>query len=297
MPTWQQRNWDHSSVSSPQDQRRKLIRDYLALEDIPPEWDATGREKSGWEIQPLSRQPTEEEITTILEPWRPSRWRQAASNIWKHRFDEDIWLRTYYGDDSDAAFKGWREIHEDYDPAFEEDTVSWCVLDDPEVFNLGDKWDEVFDILPELAGPTQGYKRGRGFLKSDEVQKLRATIQAAEDKESEAESGAGRELQVNVVQTFLIVADQVAWNTGRLRLLYLDPQGNIVRQSKMRPEEVWQTCYQWIGKKFRDNNFWIDEFELNTWDESTWHRNYPGATLGDKYRAHGSLGRVLYGLG
>lgn len=263
---------------------------YLALEDIPKEWDVTGREQPSGETLPLDRQPTEEDITTILEPWRPLRWRHAALRIWKDRFDEDIWLRTHYGDDSDTAFEEWREISKDYDPAFEEDTVSWCVLDDAGLFNLGSRWEEVFDVLPELAGPVQGYERGITFG-FDEDQQLRALIQVAEDKELEAEAGAGMQLQVKAVTTFLVVADREAWDTGRLRLLYLDSQGHIVRHSRIRPEDLFETRHEWIGKKFRDGNWWLDEY-----DETSGLRHDPGGTLGDKYRAHGSLGRVIYGL-
>lgn len=145
------------------------MREYLALEEIPAEWDTTGREQAGREDQWPSRQPTKEESTTILEPWTPSRWRLAALRIWKDRFDEDVWLRTYYGEDSDAAFEGWRETHEGSDLAFNEATTPWCVLDDAAVFDLGDGWDGVLDVLPELAGPTQGYTRGQGFRSAEEV--------------------------------------------------------------------------------------------------------------------------------
>lgn len=166
----------------------------------------------------------------------------------------------------------------------------WCVLNDAAVFNLSDEWDKVFDVLPELAGPVQGYKRGI-TLGTDEVQQLRATIQAAEDQEAEAETGAGMQLQVKAVTTFLVVVDLEAWDTKRLRLLYLDSKGNIVRQSRIRPEDVFETRHQWIGRKFRDGNWWLNEY-----DDESWLRHEPGGTLGDKYRAHGTLGRVLYGL-
>lgn len=272
------------------------MRDYLALEEIPAEWDTTGRGQAGREDQPPGRQPTEEEITTILGPWRPPRWREAALRIWKDRFDEDIWLRTYYGEDSDAAFEEWREAHEDSDPAFDEGTTPWCVLDDAAVFDLGERWDGVLDVLPELAGPTEGYRRATGFHSAEEVEQLRATIQAAGDREAEAETGAGMELQLDAVATFLVVADREAWDTGKLRLLYLDAQGNIVRHSRISPEDVFNTRHEWIGKKFRDGYWWREEFEQSGLDATKRLRFEPGGTLGDQYRAHGALGRALYGL-
>lgn len=247
-------------------------------------------------MRPLDREPTPEEINDILAPWRPPPWRAAAFRIWTARYDEAIWLRTHYGggdDGGDAAFRAWcTAVQEDYDPAFDEDALSWCVLDDAGLLAPldDDGWERVLDLVPELAGPVQGYRRGVDEG-SDEVRRLRAAVWAAEDRDAEAETGAaGMGLQVQAVATFLLVADREAWDTRRLRLLYLDAWGNIVRHSRIRPEDVFETRHQWMGKKFRDCNWWLDEY-----DESGL-RHEPGGRLGEKYRARGAMGRVLYGL-
>ncbi|KAK3935356.1 hypothetical protein QBC46DRAFT_346698 [Diplogelasinospora grovesii] len=277
------RNWDSSSPLSATGQRRELIRAFLKLDTIPQEWDTTGRGRAG--TPPMERIPTEDEVRGILEPWRPLRWREAALHIWKDRYDEAIWLCTHYGEEPESGgkFQEWRQIDGDYDPAFEEDNVSWTVLDDAaDVFDFGDDWGRVFDVLPEIAGPIQGWSRSLGV--EVEVhplqQKLHDAVRAAEegDAESEAEYGIhGMELQAEAVSTFLIVADAEAWDTGRLSLLYLDAKGNIVRHSRIAPEEVFEVRHQFIGKKFRDSSWWV-----NRDDPTSGLHNEPGGVLGEK---------------
>lgn len=262
---------------------------------IPKEWDATGRTFRR-EAEEMDRKPTAQEIDEILAPWRSLRWREAAFYIWKDRDDEAIWLRTHYDSEQDAKFHEWREIDEDCDPRFDQDLVPWCVLDDAEMFDFGDDWQKVFEVLPELLGPVwQGYKRGIDE-NNEYVQKARATIREAEDQKTEAETGsAGEELQYQAVTSFLIVADSEAFKVDRLRYLFLDGYGNIVRHSRIRPDQSSETRGEWDVGKFRDGQWWRIEWEE---DEDSYRRthNEPGGILGEKYRAGGELGRVLYGF-
>lgn len=265
----------------------------MQLENIPRAWDTTGREAVG--IPPMERVPTVEEVRDILAPWRPPYVRQAALFIWKNHDDEAFRLRTHYGD-GDDKFTQWREIDEDMDPRFEEDLVPLLFFDDPQVFNFGENWERIFDILPELAGPEQGYTRAiaEGRLYEDFLalqqkalqQKLRENVIRAEDKEEEIECGVGQDLQFMAVEAYLIVADREAFETDQLRILYLDARGNIVRHSRLPPEEVAIAREKWNAGKFRDSEWWIEE----RWSSK------PGSIIGEKYKARGEIGRVLYGV-
>ncbi|KAI1104574.1 hypothetical protein F4804DRAFT_181948 [Jackrogersella minutella] len=298
------RHWEFSSTLLAADQRRDLIRAYLQLDSIPKDWDATGRV---YLATTIARVPTEREIREILAPWRPIRWREAALHLWRDRDDEEVWLRTCYREGSDKAFREFRETDEDYDPAFEEDCRTWTVLDDQALFD-GD-WSAALDILPELAGPAPNYDpyahRHLGDPGELETlrQKLRESVASALRLEGEGntaeqlkvdavEAGdAGMELQVNAVASFLFVADCKAVETEKLRLLYLDARGIIVRETRVPCTETWQMRDAWVGKKFRDSPLWNDR------DRSEWGvSNDPGSVLGEKYKLEGDIGRLLYNL-
>lgn len=290
-PTRQQRHWDWSSPSSPQDQRRSLVRAFLALERPPKEWDALPqdwdplrRPSHYQQTVPLARVPTSEEVHTILEPWRPLRWREAAVTIWSERGDASlgevaIWLRTNYGEGSDGKFKAWYEEFLDGYGEQQEDTIPWSLLDDANVFDFADEWERVFDVLPELTGP-HGLKEQLNHRDLvGMVQHARARVQAAEDTIHEAEEGrAGKELQGLAVSHYLIVADREAWDTDNLRLLFLDPHGNIVRHSRIPHEWIEEWPGSWCVPNWRDSEYWEE------------------GELGGKYRAGGEIGRALYGL-
>jgi hypothetical protein len=288
-----QRHWDASSSASRPDQTRELIRAFLQLETIPEAWDTTGRTS---ENTAMERVPTDEEVCVVLAPWRPLRWRQAALSIWEYRFDEAVWLRTHYGDESNDKFGQFRETHEDWDPRFDKESLPWAVLDDPDVFNFEENWERVFDILPELAGPGQGYSRvfasgaNQVFL-AETRQELREAVLRADDREEEAEAGvAGTQLQLMAVAmgTYLIVVDQKAFESEGLRILYLDARGNIIRHSRIAPEDIWIARGQWEGCRYNDGQWWvIGEEGYSTGD----------GVLGEKYRAKGEIGRVLYDVG
>lgn len=297
------RHWDAASPLSVGDQRRGLIRAFLELDAIPKEWDATGRRRD----VPVARVPTEQEINEILVPWRPLRWREAAHHLWRHRDDHEIWLRTHYAEGSDAKFKEMRDIDEDYDPCFEEDERSWTVLDNADLFK-GD-WSVALDLLPELVGPpvngdAYSNRLWCGFQNIEVLrQELRESIaarlrfgaqgdEAEQLKVEDVEAGyVGMDMQVNVVFTYIFIADAEAFETDSLRLLFLDAKGVIVRESRIKVEETWEMRNYWTAYKFRETDIWSDR---NRSDNSPCPR--PGSLLGDRYKITGDKGRALYGL-
>ncbi|KAB5511544.1 hypothetical protein GE09DRAFT_904028, partial [Coniochaeta sp. 2T2.1] len=107
-------------------------------------------------------------------------------------------------------------------------------LDDAKVFNFSEHWERVFDVLPELAGPWLGYSRT--LEEDDEAGRLRKQVRhhllRGLETEDEAEADVGMELQAMAVETYLVVADCEAFETGLLQILYLDARGDIVRHSR-----------------------------------------------------------------
>lgn len=246
----------------------------------------------------MTLQPTANQVRQLLAPWRSLQLRKAATSIWRDRFDEAVWLRTHYPAGGDAQFAEWREADADNDPDADDENLksAWTCLDDAALFDFGDNWCRVFDILPELAGPVQGYVRcgfegdGFGVLRA-QLRDACARLRDGAERDAEAETGAaGMALQVMAVNSFLIVADAEAWETGLLRLLYLDARGNVVRHSRIAPEDVMYTRSEWFGKKFRDGRWWVDARGRDGLVVE------PGGVLGDMYTARGEMGRVLYGL-
>ncbi|KAI1126425.1 hypothetical protein F5Y10DRAFT_293813 [Nemania abortiva] len=275
------RHWNFSSLLSAPDQRHRLISAFLKLDAFPKDWDATGRV---YNSSTISRIPTRRE---------------------RDRYDEEIWLRTHYGEGSDRVFAEMRATCEDNDPAFEEDCRTWTVLDDQALFD-GD-WSAALHILPELAGPTSGYDAYshrhlgdpvelgtlRGKLRESVASALRLEGQGNDAKKlktDDTEAGpVGMRLQASVVASFLFIADAEAFETGKLRLLFLDARGNIVREWRVPYTDTWEMRDGWNARKFLDSNFWMDR------DRSEWHvPNDPGSVLGEKYGYSGEIGQELY---
>ncbi|RYP45798.1 hypothetical protein DL768_007917 [Monosporascus sp. mg162] len=114
------RNWDPASSLAPEEQRRTLIRAFLAMENVPAEC-----------------------------------LRKIAAHIWQDRPEGLIILRTYYGNDEEAAakFEEWLDREMGNGGSESEEDSWWRILDDRERFNLpDDQWHRVLDVLPELVG-------------------------------------------------------------------------------------------------------------------------------------------------
>jgi hypothetical protein len=108
----------------------------------------------------------------------------------------------------------------------------------------------------------------------------------------EAEYGKhGEKLQAAAVATFLLVADAHAWETDCLRLLYLDAKGNIVRHSTVEVEDAWYTRCWFDPGKMEESLWWPYKHDLMSGE-----LRETGSELGEKYLAHGEMGRSLYGL-
>ncbi|EPS31541.1 hypothetical protein PDE_06496 [Penicillium oxalicum 114-2] len=286
LPQWGQlpvehyliKQWDHSSSEPTGDQRLRLIHQFLDLDEIPKELDPNCHTSDTYET--LS--PTAYAIDTILRPWRSDDLRKIAWRIWGCDADQLILLRTHYNADDNhkiTELVGSDELHE-------ENVAWWALLDNPEFFNFGDQWWRVFDILPELAGPLNGYSRlpnPESILRERQHFKERLpTLKQSDEWTANRDNYIERDfayLRRIVSQGYLAIADEEAFETDMLRLIYFDGKRNIVQETRTEFDE----------QTFADVAVEWDQLSLpmQLWED--------GKT-GEKYRVNGELGRELYQL-
>ncbi|RYP24056.1 hypothetical protein DL765_000784 [Monosporascus sp. GIB2] len=255
--TGSERHWDATSPLDPAEQRRVLIHAFLDEESLPEEWFPRGNS--------ISRAPTSDEILEVLEPWRPLKLRRIATEISRNQGKGDlIILRTYYGGDSDERMAEILEEDELSDAFFSPDIQWWRVLNDPELFDFGDDWERVLEILPELVGQS-GFKVFRG-VPAEGLAEARDSDDPVGDIQYLASIGHGP----------LLVADKEAFEENELRALFLDGHGNIIRDSTLKPENIFDM-------KMAP--------ERGQGPETTcWQKG----KVGPKYKRQGDIGRVLY---
>ncbi|OQE18291.1 hypothetical protein PENSTE_c018G02529 [Penicillium steckii] len=328
-------NWDFSSAETPDQQRSRLVFDFLNVNilptkgyevrgDLPITSTATTTAISNGIDTQLAegigfRQPTSEEIDVILQPYRCQELRWHAMNPYPDKSCPYL-LRTYYSTPNsyqrakdDAQMEEW--INTDI---FSEE-AEWALLDNEDLFKFepgtgntadpdpdpdSESWRRIFEIFPELAGPiapapcslsgsqTSNEKRIikrihdpmddifkglRLYLKRD-LRTAKQSDPAAwlHERNSIIES-TGMTLQKIATTTFLFVADKKAFETGNLLVLYLDGLRRVIRQGRVDDE--------------------VDDVGsiIGSWMETTDLLEY--ATLSERYRVDGDLGRELYRLG
>ncbi|KAE8419871.1 hypothetical protein BDV36DRAFT_293762 [Aspergillus pseudocaelatus] len=269
------RHWDNAMTESPDQQRVRLVRQFLDLDEFPQEWFPTQ------EGEPLPPSPTEEDIRAILRPWRSDDLRRRAWHIYTNVTDEPIFLRTHYESEDDEKIEHWACVSEEF-----ENQAWWACLNNAQIYNFGSDWQRVYEILPEIAGPST-----EGFVPLETLSSIRShfKIWLSEAKQIEPEfwrkdrhrfielKAAG--LLRAVATRYMLLADQEAFETdGRLRLIYLDNKRNIVRETRVDAD----------GQTITDI--------IMAWFELTDPPELEDGITGDRYRVTGDLGRKLYQL-
>ncbi|KAK1770267.1 hypothetical protein QBC33DRAFT_567608 [Phialemonium atrogriseum] len=292
LPTWGAfpaeqyllQHWDPSCSEPPVDQRRRLIRDFVhILDSIPPEWVLPDPPSTAVAMAIV---PTPAQVRDVLAPWRPRQWRFAVREVLRSsRLELSVWVRTHYAADpaerarDGERLRGWLETDDGFNANIEsdttEETIPWRVLDDPLLFDFGDDWERVFEVLPELAGPEQGLSRrftgpegwDQGRYLESLQQMLRENVSRMETQEEklEAVECGGNDMQVRAVDSYLLLADEEA--------ICCD-------------EEIWTMDDQIRKGKIQTSEFW-DSSDVGT---------NPGGALNPKYGAFGEISRELYGV-
>ncbi|KAJ5347425.1 uncharacterized protein N7506_000678 [Penicillium brevicompactum] len=283
--------WKWISKETPDQQRARLVKQFIDLQHIPRAWAEVHLGDTS-----TLRVPTMEEIDIILRPYRPDILRWHGYNMYHNMYldhQAPVLLRTYYSTDQFWRPKHDKVMKEWADSDGYKDQSWWGVLDNQEYFDFGSNWRRIYDILPEVSNPipwrseiaglaTRGcspefvdgplrsmFKNDIAFTKDDDPT-------AWHEKRDTLIESAGALLQNEVVDTYLFIADLEAFESNRLRLLYLDPFRNIVREGRLDAEG------EGIG------------YVMDSWAGSL--PLYRHSVAGDKYRVNGELGKVLYQL-
>ncbi|KAL8949913.1 MAG: hypothetical protein Q9222_004015 [Ikaeria aurantiellina] len=272
-------HWDPQSTDSPDQQRKRLVKEFLHAESkvIAPE--AT---------------PTAAEISTILKPWRTQEQREIVEST---SMVPAVWVRTCYTPGSDAK-------HEAIIQSIELDNAvdgEHRLLNNPDLYNYGSQWQRVFQVLPELLHTEPQSWTYRCDAQRKAVEELRAYAQgglAQADRRlvdnltgvsqgtpeiglrgAELEHSAARALQSAVHQSrvvaWVVLEDAEALDTGKVGLMFVDPQGRVVRSSRLEPGDA-----EMMG------GLWVD----GSWDEMD---DWEDATFGPEYQAQGEFGGLL----
>ncbi|PIG85387.1 hypothetical protein AARAC_002800 [Aspergillus arachidicola] len=274
------RNWDFAAVEPPDQQRLRLIYEFLELDEIPREWVPPD------EYASPPRIPTAEEINISLRPWRSDDLRQKAWRLVGADHDTPIFLRTHYNplENSDARMKEWVNASEEF-----ANHAWWALLEDSNSFNFGSDWRRVYEILPEVARLVRADDRYERYASPESVDRDREQFKSYLAKEKKANPDlwsnrdhfievAAADLLCTVAVMYMLIADQEAFDTGLLRLIYLDGKRNVIRE--MRVESDDQTITDIIMARF----------------ELTDPPGLEDAIIGERYRVTGDLGKELYRL-
>ncbi|KAJ0361675.1 hypothetical protein COL26b_013649 [Colletotrichum chrysophilum] len=252
------RKWNPSSNLSPNDQIRELIRSFMTMDEIPAEWRA-GRNGT------ISRIPTTEEVREILQPWRPDKIRKIADQLLHETCDNLVVLRTCY--DSEGGDEKMQQLitqEEDADGmGFLHEELWWRYLDDRELFDFGDDWSRVFDLLPELVGHS-------GRRRSIEPAKL-AEARASENPEDDIQYLALSDRPLLIASRDVLESD----DEPEYEVVFLDGYGNPVRYSSVGPEDM---MYLRMAPQ--------RGMQLSQW--------WADGDVAEPYEADGEMGRVLY---
>jgi hypothetical protein len=208
-----------------------------------------------------------------------------------------ILLRTHYAENEnekkrhDKMMEEWIDVNQFYEEAW------WAVLDDVNLFDFGSEWRRIYDVLPEIAYPVyfreveegdqnilrdnyvepqehvemrMHFKRGIAAAKRDDPEARR------NDRNTMIESI--HTLQREAAYRYIVIADEKAFESGRLRVIYPDGLQRIIREGRIEPD------YHDIGTV------------AGLWENACEILGPECTTLDEKYQINGEIGKELYEL-
>jgi hypothetical protein len=160
-----------------------------------------------------------------------------------------IFLRTYYNPDDDDKMNDWFHGNDLF-----EDNAWWACLNDPNLFDFGPDWRQVYEIMPEVSSFVDCKRRSDGPSKPEHFRasperNLHTNNQEGlhkwRDNRSDIAVDLANRLQNVTIMTYMVIADQEAFQTGQLRLLCLDDKRDIVRDVRVdrKPAEIMRIIH------------------------------------------------------
>ncbi|CEN62745.1 hypothetical protein ASPCAL09376 [Aspergillus calidoustus] len=282
------RHWNPASPESPDQQRESLIQEFLSLDEIPKELDATRFGTRPFNQDPQARTPTKEEIATILRPWRSDMMRVRAWKLWKQGADygHPVLLRTYYDPNHDDRVECWTPLGE-----YWAGQTYWSFLDDRRLFDFEGNnldWKRVFHVLPEISKLDTRYSRLRNM---DLYPEFRTNFKDSLDTVKRAyptqwrnnlnllltENDAAISLLYFLSTTQMLIADRKSFQTDQFLLVLLDAKQNVTMQCRIEITEERLDCLS--------TEWGLRELPMELEDQ---------VTIGPEYLVDGEQGKVLY---
>ncbi|KAM0717801.1 hypothetical protein Q7P37_006133 [Cladosporium fusiforme] len=206
-----------------------------------------------------SELPPRSDWEGILAPLRTDFQRQLASpysfqTMGNHCWGV-IWLRTCYDEGTDEAHQNLlNELNQELALEVDEN-----ILDDAALYNYGDDWRRIFEVIPERlfeetlddanAMPTPEEHEAR-------IREARRNLDIDEVADIDAFKQATARLHSEAVCKYLFVSDKVALDTGKVLIVFYDDCGRTVRQSRVQPEDCEQIAGAWFDISIDE----MDEF-------------------------------------
>lgn len=268
-------HWDPHSSEHPDQQRKRLVRAYIAAGSQRPGLVHDQSEATG---------PTVAEISSVLQPWRTLAQRKIPSS----GMVRAVWLRTCYAEGSDQKHN---ELVEkvDMDMAVDGDDR---LLNDPNLYNFGPEWQHVFDFLPELVEPQEQsdwaleeemFSKAVDDLKSFAAKGVTGapkqlldnlSLMRGEELEQEVATALQSSVHEACVVNWIVLEDEEALRSGDVMILFLDVFGRVVRQKRMPAAQAEDM-----------GGLWVD----GSWMEVDW----VDAEIGEEYREGGACENLL----
>lgn len=127
------------------------------------------------------------------------------------------------------------------------------ILDDAALYDYGDDWRRIFEVIPERLGfgDTPDDLDGLPIPKEHEarIREAQRNVHIDDEADLDALKQATVKLHYAVVENYLFVADKVALDTGKVLIVFYDDCGRTVRQSRILPEHcdgiagAWADCF------------------------------------------------------
>ena len=203
--------------------------------------------------------------------------------------EDGVWLRTFYGPGSDAAFASLM------DSRFELPGDNQTILDKAALYDYGSSWHRIFNRLPQLLDRCQ--LSAEEFQENMEEAKKEAVQAEIDDREIAEESGYDPDedgepwpvlyecYQWAATFGFLFIVDEKTLSpssphSGKVRVVWFDERGRVVRHRRETSYDPSQTMAGWRDCFVREHPVWAN---ADVGNDYAW-----GASLGPPFNEEAS---------
>lgn len=144
------------------------------------------------------------------------------------------------------------------------------LLNDADLYDFGNEWQRVFNVLPELLDPTMDMLDADCVNQTKEdvmnenfpsnIERLIATIRRnspQERAEEEIFNVVHTPVQKAHVVNYLIIEDKQALESGKVLVVFVDDVGQVVRKNRVDVEEVEDLGGMWFQSAYDDVGIWM----------------------------------------